>query len=34
MDKELEVKNMITNALQRLSLVQQVKLLDFINAMR
>ncbi len=33
MNKELEIKNRIADALQKLSLVQQVKLLDFINAM-
>lgn len=33
MDRELNIQNHIINAVQRLSLVQQIKLLDFINAM-
>lgn len=33
MDKEINIQNHIIKAIQQLSVVQQVKLLDFINAM-
>lgn len=33
MDKELNIQNHIIKAIQQLSVVQQKKLLDFINAM-
>ena len=33
MDKELNIQNHIIKAIQQLSVVQQRKLLDFINAM-
>jgi len=33
MDKELNIQNHIIKAIQQLSTVQQLRLLDFINAM-
>lgn len=33
MDKEFNIQNHIIRAMQELSVVQQIKLLDFINAM-